>query len=255
MKRKPQFMMRTRFAKDIVCEFVQPQKESTKVAIIAAGAPTYPGKRPDFAYFLAEQGYWVFVPRYRGTWESGGEFLKEEPTNDILDVMNGLPKGFSDAWSGERFSVEPSEIVLFAGSFGGPAGILLSQDPRVSAVIGISAVVDWQAPSPAEPLDWLYGFVKEAFGEGYRVSKAAWNKLGKGKFYTPVAHPERIDPTKILLIHAQDDESVTYPSVAKFAKEHGIRLKTYKKGGHFGTSILLKPALWRQVARFIDKRC
>ncbi|NBD73903.1 hypothetical protein GVX82_02580 [Patescibacteria group bacterium] len=169
--------------------------------------------------------------------------------------MNALSRGFRDAWSGEEYRVEPSEVILFAGSFGGPAGMLLSKDPRVTAVIGIAAVVDWQAPSPAEPLDWLYGFVKDAFGEGYRVSKASWNKLKRGRFYNPVAHPERIDPTKIMLIHAQDDESVTYPPVASFARARGIRLKTYKHGGHLSTSILLKkPALWRQVARFIDKR-
>ncbi|NBD74198.1 hypothetical protein GVX82_04125, partial [Patescibacteria group bacterium] len=69
------FLLRTRFAKDIVCEFLPPTKHSSKVAIVAAGAPTYPGKRTEFAHFLAEQGYWVFVPRYRGTWESSGAFL------------------------------------------------------------------------------------------------------------------------------------------------------------------------------------
>ena len=138
--------LRTRFKKEIVTEFLPPRKKSSKVIILCSGMPSVPYK-PDLMEFFSKKGYWVFYPRYRGSWESGGQFLKISPHQDIIDVIDSLPKGFKDAWGGKIYKVRPSKICLFGGSFGGPAAILASLDKRVNKVIAVSPVVDWKAPS------------------------------------------------------------------------------------------------------------
>jgi pimeloyl-ACP methyl ester carboxylesterase len=246
------YPMRTRFGKDIVCEFFAPARitKKQKAAIICTGMPSSPGSRAMLEFF-SKKGYWVFQPRYRGSWESSGSFLARSPEEDIRDVMDGLTRGFSSAKDGERFRLNPSEIILIAGSFGGPAGLLLSRDERVKKVIAVSPVVEWRAPSPAEPLDWLYEYVREAFGEGYRVKKSDWDKLKKGNFYNPLPQAATLDGKKIFIIHAKDDDSVRFKEVAKFIKLTKAKSRIYAKGGHLSLAIITKPALWKVLARFV----
>lgn len=242
---------RTRFAVDIVSEFIPPEKPSNKVVIFCAGMPTVPNRK-ELMKYIAKKGCWAVFPRYRGTWESGGEFLKEEPTKDILDVMDYIDgKVFVGAWDKQEYRIENAEYYLLAGSFGGPAGLLLSKDPRVKKVVAVSPVVDWSAPSEEEPLDWMRGFVREAFGEGYRYTDENWKKLGNGPFYNPVAQKEKVDGGKILFIHAKDDRSVLSGPVEQFAREIGSEIILLKKGGHLSSSIVTSwKVLWK-LKRFL----
>ncbi|OGE86611.1 MAG: hypothetical protein A3J48_01565 [Candidatus Doudnabacteria bacterium RIFCSPHIGHO2_02_FULL_46_11] len=243
-------ILRTRFAKDIICEFLPPGRPSNKVIIFAMGMPSAP-RMKELLQFWAAQGYWVFLPRYRGSWESGGRFLKDSPEKDILDVLNALSKPFKDFWYSKTFIVKPQRIYIFGSSFGGPAAILASRDARVSKVVGISPVVDWRVPLRAEPLGFLGLFIRLGFGLVYRFSMKDWNKLKAGKFYNPVNHLKELDPKKIFLIHAKDDESVSYKSVIAFSKKLGCKLKTYKRGGHLGISFTTRPTLAREIERFL----
>jgi uncharacterized repeat protein (TIGR03803 family) len=47
------------------------------------GMPSIPRKQP-LSEFLAAKGFWVIYPRYRGAWESSGEFLAKSSHEDIL---------------------------------------------------------------------------------------------------------------------------------------------------------------------------
>src|SRR3989344_3616458 len=95
-------IFRTRFKKDIVCEFLPPARKSSRVVILCGGMPAYTGRKDALMEFFARKGYWVFLPRYRGSWESGGQFLKRSPHEDIIDVINGLSRGFPDLWMWSR---------------------------------------------------------------------------------------------------------------------------------------------------------
>ncbi len=177
-------ILRTRIKRDIVCEFLPPAKPSRKVIILCSGAPSYPGKR-DLLKFLSTKGYWVFLPRYRGSWESGGLFLKISPHRDVLDVINQLPRGFKDLWSGKTYKIARPEIYLIGSSFGGAAVILSSRDRRVRRAVAFSPVTDWRAETKAEPIEKLFQFTRAAFGNGYRGTQRDWNKLKTGTFYNP----------------------------------------------------------------------
>src|SRR5664279_2824021 len=97
-------MFRTRFKHDIVAEFLPPARvgRTQRAIILCDGMPSIPRKQP-LAEFLSSKGYWVFYPRYRGAWESGGEFLERSPHLDILDVIGGLGREFRELACGRRF--------------------------------------------------------------------------------------------------------------------------------------------------------
>ena len=247
-------VFRTRFG-GIVCEFAPPRRtvKNTKIIIFAAGLPSSPSQK-NFLELWSKKGYWVFFPRYRGAWESSGQLLKNSPDKDILDVLDGLSKGFKDIFTGRKFNVRPQRVYIFGTSFGGPAAILASRDKRIDKVVALSPVVDWSTESPEEPLDFLYKVIKDGFGKGYRISKRNWSKLKRGNFYNPARHMGELNPEKIFIIHARDDRIVLYKHVAKFAKKLGCKFKTYRTGGHLRASRLIRPALHREIARFLQSK-
>jgi len=260
---------RTRFKKDIVCEFIPPaytkklrRGEPAKVIILAHGMPGLPWGK-SVMEFWSKKGFWVFFPRYRGTWESDGEFLKESPEKDILDVIDELPKGFTGLWSGKVYKVRPSELYLFGGSFGGPAAILCSRDPRVTKAVAFAPVIDWEAPSEEEPMDKLGAFIPKGFGSAYRFSKKNWTRLSRNEFYSPISllpsFPRRdkrvvvpFDGKKLLIFHAKDDESCYYPCTKDFAKKTGAKLITLRTGRHFGFSKSIEPRFYKEIKRFLS---
>jgi len=60
------YTLRARIKNKIISEFVPPSKKSNKVIILCGGMPGYPAKK-ELMFFLAEKGFWVFSPRYRGS--------------------------------------------------------------------------------------------------------------------------------------------------------------------------------------------
>src|SRR5262249_54848778 len=156
-----------------------------RVIILCDGMPGIPRKQP-LADFLSRKGYWAVYPRYRGAWESDGEFLERSPHEDILDVIDQLPRGFKDAAFGQTFRLKPDAIFIIGGSFGGSAAILCSLDPRVTKSIANCPVVDWSIlpkSERAETSNPSYArYVREAFGNAYRLTEKNWRKLHTGNF-------------------------------------------------------------------------
>jgi pimeloyl-ACP methyl ester carboxylesterase len=249
-------MFRTRFAKYIVAEFLPPARATAnqKVIILYDGMPSLPRKQP-LSEFLARKGYWVIYPRYRGAWESDGVFLARSPHLDILDVISELPNGLRDAASGKRFPLSPSQVFIIGGSFGGPSALLCSLDARVTRVIANCPVCDWSildASERAETSNPSYlAYTREAWGQGYRLTQKNWDKLRFGTFYNPIHHAREMDPSKILMFHAQDDPYVPWRTVAHFARQSGARLKLFKRGGHISTDGTVR-RYWPQIKRFFD---
>src|SRR5689334_16234902 len=248
--------LRTRFKKEIVAEFLPPARprKRQRVSILCDGMPGLPRKQP-LMEFLAGRGYWVFYPRYRGAWESGGTFLERSPHLDILDLIHELPKGVRELAFGKSFDVSPDEIFVIGGSFGGPAAILASLDKRVKKVIANCAVVDWAILPEAEKAETsnqnYAAYIRQAFGNGYRLSDRNWRKLRGGRFYNPVFHQRDINPDKVMMFHAKDDPNVPYTSARDFAAKTGIKLNTLRRGGHLKTEYIVR-RYWPTIQRFFD---
>lgn len=249
-------MFRACFAGEIITEFLPPARprKTTRVIVLCDGMPSIPRKQP-LAEFLSGKGYWVFYPRYRGTWESGGEFLKRSPHLDILDVIEGLSTPFRERAFQKQFRLSPDQVFVIGGSFGGAAAILSSLDPRVKKVIANCPVVDWsilpreQKKETSNPSYAAY--IRAAFGNAYRLSNKNWEKLSGGKFYSPTFHAGEITASKVMMFHAQDDPYIPYRSVTKFARVTGVKLKLLRRGGHLSTNLIVRK-YWGQVQAFFE---
>ena len=99
----------------------------------------------------------------------------------------------------------------------------------------------------------MYGIVKEAFGEGYRMSHKDWNKLKTGKFYNPMREVKTIDGKKLLIMHWKDDDVVRYQEVATFARRTGAELVLSKRGGHRAGRVLTIPRFAKKILKFLRK--
>jgi dipeptidyl aminopeptidase/acylaminoacyl peptidase len=247
-------ILRTRFKRQIAAEFLPPARRGRKqqVIILCDGMPSIPRKQP-LMEFLAQKGYWVFYPRYRGAWESGGEFLERSPHLDVLDVIDGLPRGFRELAFGQRFKVSPDAAFVIGGSFGGPAAILASLDRRVTRAIANCPVVDWAILPEAEKAETsnssYVAYIRESFGNAYRLSERNWRKLRNGKFYNPAFHADRLDPAKIMMFHAKDDPNVPYRSVKDFAERTRVKLNALERGGHVSTDFIVRK-YWKRIESF-----
>jgi len=229
-----------------------PKHASQKVVILAPGMPGMPQAKKAM-HAIAKKGYWVFLPRYRGTWESGGTFLDHSPHEDILDVVDAVSKPMKDIWQDDMFRISNPEVYVIGSSFGGPAAILCSLDPRVRKAVAIAPVVDWRSmrESTAEPMEWLGKKVRDAFGDAYRFSMNDWERLSQGEFYNPIDHIEDIHSEKLMILHAKDDDVVSYVPTVQFAQEVGCQWMSLKKGGHLGSSSLQSWRIGREVWKFL----
>ncbi|HET7216386.1 MAG TPA: alpha/beta fold hydrolase [Terriglobia bacterium] len=250
-------MFRTRFNKEIVAEFLPParQGKKRKAIILCDGMPSVPTKQ-GLAEFLARRGYWVFYPRYRGAWESGGKFLEKSPAQDVADAISGITKGsIRESAFGQEFRVKPDAIFVIGGSFGGAAAILASLDRRVAKVIANCPVVDWSVlgeEQQKETSNRSYAaYIREAFGNGYRLTDRNWNKLRRGDFFNPARHIQELTASKIMIFHAKDDPYIPWRQVDAFARRAGIRLNLLARGGHLSTSRTVQQ-YWPRIRRFFD---
>jgi pimeloyl-ACP methyl ester carboxylesterase len=182
-------------------------------------------------------------------------FLEKSPHEDILDVITELPKGVRESAFGKRFIISSDDIFVIGGSFGGAAAILCSLDERVTKVVANCPVVDWsilkdeQRKETSNPSYAAY--VRDAFGNAYRLSGKNWNKLRRGSFFNPSRHLDELTPSKIMMFHAKDDPFVPWKTVAQFAKRTGIKLKLLPRGGHLSTQGTVR-GYWPEIRAFFD---
>ncbi len=254
------YTLRTKLKDQIVAEFLPPVKKSkqTKVIIILDGMPTVPSKK-SLLEFFSKKGFWVFHPRYRGTWESGGSLFQYSPAKDVKDVIDGIYNGFTSATDMDyqkqkHYKLKPDKLVIIGTSFGGPAALLNSSDARVDKVIAISSVIDWNKPGKAEPIDQLIEFTKIYFGNGYRVFKNGWDKIQSGQFYNPINNIEQISGAKTLLIHAKFDPVCKYSEAKKFAQLTNSQFVAINSKDHWGLSNLMNQKYYKLISKFINTK-
>ncbi|MBI5369614.1 prolyl oligopeptidase family serine peptidase [Candidatus Uhrbacteria bacterium] len=240
-------LFRARVAGDIVVDFLPSEQDSSDVLIICDGLPSGSSKDALVKWF-SRQGFWTFHLRYRGTWESGENFLDHSPEQDLLDLIKALSDGVSDIWSHQTFQVTPKRVGIVGASFGGTAALMASRSTLVHRVIALSPVVDWTAESD-EPMDVLEDIVRRGYMGAYRFSHEDWLKLSRGDFFQPMACVKTFDPHKIFVAHAQDDRVVPIDPIRTFVEHVGCPHRFYKTGGHH---LWQKVMHWPMRARLVS---
>lgn len=243
---------RTRFANGIVSEYSRPTRSSNKALILLSGLPSTPNK-PGLLEYYTRRGYWCFLPRLRGTWESSGKFLEESPEEDYKLVISGVQNSFIDSYSGEIINSKIKQIDIIGGSFGGTAAVLLSRLKSVRKAVALAPVIDWSVEGSDEPHEEFTKYLKMGFGMAYRGSTKRLKQLFAGDFYNPVDQTG-FDRKKLLLIQSMDDKVVPPISIIDFANQHKLDLKLWKKGGHLGLSDANKGKNRALINKFLNIR-
>jgi hypothetical protein len=243
---------RTMLARDIATEFWVPIKPSGKAIVLLDGVPSVPSKHK-LALFLAKKGYWVFHPRYRGTWESRGNFLAKSPIVDVRDVVRAIPQGFTDVWTKLTYYVELCDVTVIGSSFAGPAVIHATTLSEVNRAVALAPVVDWHARSPKEPFDEFVRIVLTGYPGAYRVTRAGLHKLLKPGFYDPQSWIELTRAKKLLIVHAKDDDVVPVQPTKKFAQATKALCHILPEGGHLSASAVMHRDVWPAVRLFLKQ--
>ncbi len=234
----------------IVAEFLEPKRPSNNVAFVCDGLPSLPSKKP-LVKWLSRLGFWVFHIRYRGAWESEGRFLDHDPSQDVLEFLSKLPRGFTSIWDNEEFRLIPEKVVVLGSSFGGTTALMASLDDHVDKVIALAPVIDWTDESGEEPMDWLEQLLTKGYPEAFRFDHEDWMRLTRGEFFQPQDLQDKFDPAKIFVIHAQDDKVVPIGPTVNFVKNLGCKHVFLKKGDHLSSSRILKWPLSRKARKHL----
>jgi predicted alpha/beta hydrolase family esterase len=116
-------------------------------------------------------------------------------------------------------------------------------------------VVDWQILDRSEKVETSKAnyaeYIREAFGNGYRLTDANWKKLVHGTFYNPWYHRKEISASKVMIFHPKDDPNVPYEGSQRFAEITGVALKSLKRGGHISTDYIIRK-YWSHIRKFFD---
>lgn len=222
----------------IISEYIH-VPDSNKAIVLLDGLPSVPYAK-DLMQDLANLGYSVFYPRYKGTWESDGEFLKRNPALDIDELIENLVGGIEL----QSESIIFNEINIIASSFGGSVALCLKDHSQLNKIIALSPVYDY--PS-IESLNTLSSYIRNVFTAAYRYSDVNWQKLLDGELINPSANLSKYDFTKKITVFAgTDDHQVELLPLVQFCKGNSISVIEIRDVGHISFS-KIEGAIWDDI--------
>ncbi|MEQ7872485.1 S9 family peptidase [Sphingomonas sp. ASV193] len=147
------------------------------------------------AQFLAERGYTVIQPNYRGSAGYGEEFLGDNALRNWKLAMSDIRD--SADWAVKSGLADPDRMAIVGWSYGGYAALQSAAlDPRYKAVVAIAPVTD------------LGALRRDA--EGFTDAELAKAEIGRGpglREGSPIAHVDAIK-APVLLVHGDLDSNV-----------------------------------------------
>ena len=240
--------------KEILFEFSPAEGENRGIIIICDGLPSVPKQKELISYF-SSNGFFTVFPRYRGIWESEGEFLKESPIKDIEEIIDFIKNNkIIELHDNNEFDARNQNFYLLGSSFGGTVALSLIDNKNISKIIALSPIVDIKDHNKEkgeQDLFWLGGFIRRAFGQGYRFSERNWKKMSSGDLFNP---PQEIAPEKaknILIIYDKSDSATDYKKIEKYSLRNNIKTIELKKIGHVSFSKLSKEIL-NKIVNFLQ---
>lgn len=239
----------------IIFEFLPPENKAKGVIMICEGMPSVP-KQKELLSLLAENGYFVIFPRYRGTWESGGQFLKESPAEDVRQIIKLIKSGkVAELYAGKELEVLQKPIFLLGSSFGGSVALVFANDNSIDKIVAFSPIINFKRHNDGgneQDLFWLGNFLHDAFGEAYRFQDEDFKRLIGGDLFNP---PEEISPErakKILILYDKSDREIDYKKIDAYAKKNSITTIGSENIGHLSFSKIPQET-WLRIFEWLDK--
>jgi dipeptidyl aminopeptidase/acylaminoacyl peptidase len=205
------------------------------LVILPHGGPYSVRDLPDYdaeVQFLANRGYAVLRPNYRGSDSYGEEFYKKGEGQIGRKMQDDLDDGMD--WLVKEGIVDPSRVCLVGGSYGGYAALwgVIRNPERYRCAASFAGVTDYKA-------QMKYDF--KSIGSRYRKD---WRSTLQGAEEFDL---DNVSPSKqahkisrpILLAHGDSDSRVPFTQfdgMLDAAKKSGtkkfIESHVYKEEGH-----------------------
>ncbi|HET8574674.1 MAG TPA: hypothetical protein VFM02_00690 [Candidatus Paceibacterota bacterium] len=235
---------------EIIFEFSLPSTPKGNI-VLCEGLPGVP-KQKEIISNLNKRGYSVFYPRYRGTWESGGEFLTKSPAEDIGLLIELLKTGsVQDLYAEKNFSVN-GPIYIVGSSFGGSVALSLVGRSGIAKVVAFSPIVDFPLHNfnhTEQDLLWLKTFIRRAFHMAYRFSDENWDKMVKGELFNP--KQKSTQPKNTLIVYDISDHEVDSVKIEEYSRKNNIQTIVTESIGHLSFSKIPQEA-WDKVCEFLE---
>lgn len=224
------------YYKEIFFEFLTHNNKCDTI-IILSGFPSS-NQNNELMYFFYENGFNVFFPRFKGSFQSKGKFLKTNPIDDLLFFIKELKKGYAkNLWDMNKIYFENKKINLVAESFSGAiaCGLAACSNDVFKIILG-SPVLDYKKHNingDEQDLNALTLFVKRAYKNLYRYSfNSLQNEINNFKEISPDFYLRLLNKP-ILLFHDPSDETVSIKHSETFFKnmENCKIIKTNKGHG------------------------
>ncbi|MDK2907586.1 MAG: hypothetical protein PWQ87_44 [Candidatus Woesearchaeota archaeon] len=188
-------------------------KDKSDAVILLDGFPSS-NKNDETMYFFYEKGFNVFFPRFKGSFQSEGKFLKTNPVHDLLFFIKELKKGeATNLWDMSKVNFEIEKINVVGESFSGAIACgLAACSEDISKIILASPVLDYKKHNingDEQDLDALTSFVKRAYKHLYRFNFNSLQKeINKFKEISPDFYLRLLNKP-ILLFHDPKDRTVS----------------------------------------------
>ncbi|MDP3881712.1 MAG: alpha/beta fold hydrolase [Nanoarchaeota archaeon] len=238
----------------IFFEFVLQDRLADAVIIL----PGFPGRNDynELVELFFDRGYHVFVPRYRGSYQSSGTFLSKNPVDDLIMFSKNLDKGFAKSlWDMKKQSFKINKKILIAGSFGGSIACgLAAKQSDFSYIVLASPVWDFtnhNKDGGEQDLKHLTTFCERAYRNCYRINfKDLQTKMAKFKELSPEYYISALMNLPILVFHDPNDKIVSFNHTKEMLPK--LNKVTYIEHylGHGLTDDLIN-AFWKEVDKFI----
>jgi len=199
--------------------------------------------------YLANAGYLVIAPNYRGSTGYGKEFMEANRFDmgggDMADVVAAAE------WIKKSGYPDPTKIVLMGGSYGGYMTMMgvTKQPDEWAAGVAIVPFVNWFTEVKNEdPLLQQYDLATMGDPE---KNKALWEER------SPIFFVDRIKAPLLLLAGSHDPRCPKQESdqAAEAIKKRGgvVDLKVYENEGHGFARIENQIDAYKRVANFLKK--
>ena len=240
----------------IFFEFVL-QDRLADAIIILPGFPSGNDFNELIAFFF-ERGYHVFVPRYRGSYQSAGIFLSKNPVDDLIYFIDNLDEGSAkNLWDMKKEEFRINKKILLSVNFGGPIALgVAAKSGNVSHVILEAPIWDFKVHNEGgdeRDLQNLTEFVRNAYKNCYRFKfKGMTRKLNKFEELNPAYYLPKLSESGIplLIMHDPNDKIVSIKHTRqKLALLPKATYLEHYLGHKLNRDLLV--AYWKEIDKFI----
>lgn len=208
--------------------------------------------------FWFDRGYNVFMPRYRGTYQSSGKFLSKNPVDDMLEFVKNLDKGHvKNLWDGQRKEFNINKKILIAGGFSAPIACgMAAKSDLFSHLILASPIWDFEKHNSENnevDLNRILDFVRDSYKNCYRFAFKKFDKVLKKykelnpDFYLPKLHELKFP---VLVFHDPNDKNVLFAKTKSAIEKMPNATLVEHYLGH-GLSGDLFQVFWKEFDKFI----